>query len=318
MRRFGRVFCGLAISVLAGGLAAPPAAGQVLDLWFDEPHDGATWHRGDVIRARIVPVGAIPGADSSRPKLELVVGDKTHEVEGRFYQDGSRAQFYYTVQSDDAAAADEVRMAKVSLGGIVVDLSAFPPPPPTTYAVDGGSRGAPPAIDGIGLSSFFVPAGGVYRPGDEIYWFARFHKAVTVNGAPVLTQRIGEEMREARYRPDVQTLDGVIYFTYDRAGRRLRHGRGRHSRQRDQRRLHPRDGRLARRRYVAPRAGSGERPAGRGHPAGGLHGGADGPGPGAGPAGVAPAGRRRASGPAAPPRLNGGSFVAVGRTRGPR
>ena len=130
MRRFGRVFCGLAISVLAGGLAAPPAAGQVLDLWFDEPHDGATWHRGDVIRARIVPVGAIPGADSSRPKLELVVGDKTHEVEGRFYQDGSRAQFYYTVQSDDAAAADEVRMAKVSLGGIVVDLSAFPPPPP--------------------------------------------------------------------------------------------------------------------------------------------------------------------------------------------
>ena len=25
-------------------------------------------------------------------------------------------------------------------------------------------------------------AGGVYRPGDEIYWFARFHKAVTVSG----------------------------------------------------------------------------------------------------------------------------------------
>jgi hypothetical protein len=208
MRRFGRVFCCLAISVLAGGLAAPPAAGQVSDLRFDEPHDGATWHRGDVIRARIVPAQAIPGADSSRPKLELVVGDKTHEVEGRFYQNGSRAQFYYTVQSDDAAASDEVRMAKVSLGGIEVDLSAFTPP--TTYAVDGGSRGAPPAIDGIGLSSFFVPAGNLYRPGDEIYWFARFHKAVTVSGAPVLAQRIGEEMREARYRPDVTTLDGVI------------------------------------------------------------------------------------------------------------
>ena len=106
MRRFGRVFCCLAISVLAGGLAAPPAAGQVVsDLWFDEPHDGATWHRGDVIRARIVPALAIPGAGSSRPKLELVVGDKTHEVEGRFYQNGRRAQFYYTVRSDDAAAA---------------------------------------------------------------------------------------------------------------------------------------------------------------------------------------------------------------------
>jgi hypothetical protein len=207
MRRFGRVFCCLAISVLAGGLAAPPAAGQVSDLWFDEPHDGTTWHRGDVIRARIVP--AVPVSMSgSHPVLELVLGENTRRVEGRIYQNGSRAQFYYTVQSDDAAASDEVRMAKVSLGGIEVDLSAFTPP--TTYAVDGGSRGAPPAIDGIGLSSFFVPAGNLYRPGDEIYWFARFHKAVTVSGAPVLAQRIGEEMREARYRPDVTTLDGVI------------------------------------------------------------------------------------------------------------
>ncbi len=212
MRRFGRVFCSLVFLALAGGLAAPPAAGQVRDLWFDEPLDGATWHRGDVIKARIVPDLMIPGAGSTRPKLELVIGDKTHEVEGRFYQNGSRAQFYYTVQSDDAAAADEVRMAKVSLAGFQVDLSGFPY---TTYAVDGSSRGDPPVIDGIGLSSlFFVPADGVYRPGDEIYWFARFHKKVAVGGAPVLAQRIGEEMREARYRPDVQSLDGVIYFTY--------------------------------------------------------------------------------------------------------
>ena len=215
MRQFGRVFyrC-LAFSVLAGGLAASPAAGQVQDLWFDEPQDGATWHRGDVIRARIVPSMTIPGTESARPKLELVIGDKTHEVEGRFYQNGSRAQFYYAVRSDDAAAADEVRMANVSLGGTDVDLSSFDP---TTYAVDGGSRGVPPAIDAIGLSSFFfVPADGVYRPDDEIVWFARFHKAVAVNGAPVLTQRIGDEMREARHRPDLdaQALPGGVYFTY--------------------------------------------------------------------------------------------------------
>lgn len=90
----------------------------------------------------------------------------------------------------------------MSLAGVEVDLSGFTP---TTYAVDGGSRGAAPAIDAVGLSSFFVPADGVYRPGDEIYWFARFHKAIAVSGASVLTQRIGEEIREARYRPDVQT-----------------------------------------------------------------------------------------------------------------
>ena len=214
MRQFGRALGCLAFAALVGGLAAAPAAGQVQDLWFDEPLDGATWHRGDVIKARIVPALTIPGAADTRPKLELVIGDKTHEVEGRFYQNGSRAQFYYTVQSDDAAAADEVRMASVSLGGVEVDLSGYTP---TTgpFAVDGSSRGVPPVIDGIGLSSvFFVPSDGVYRPGEEIYWFVRFHKKVTVSGAPVLTQRIGEEMVEARYRPDVTSLDGVIYFTY--------------------------------------------------------------------------------------------------------
>ena len=214
MGRFGRVFCFLAFTVLVCGFVASPAAGQVQELWFDEPHDGMTWHRGDVIRARIVPSLVIPGAADARPKLQLVVGDKTHEVEGRFYQNGSRAQFYYPVRSDDLAAADEVRMASVSLAGIEVDLSGFTP---TTYAVDGGSRGVPPAIDAIGLSSlFFVPADGVYRPGDEIVWFARFHKEVTVSGAPVLAQRIGEEMREARHRPDLdlQSLPGGVYFTY--------------------------------------------------------------------------------------------------------
>ena len=214
MRRFGRVFCSLVFLALAGGLAAPPAAGQVMDLWFDEPHDGTTWHRGDVIRARIVPSLPIPGAASARPKLELVIGDKTHEVEGRFYQNGSRAQFYYAVQGDDAAAADEVRMARVSLAGFEVDLSGFTY---DTYAVDGGSRGAPPVIDRVGLSSFFfVPADGVYRPGDEIVWFARFHKDVMVSGAPVLAQRIGEEMPEARHRPDLdfEALPGGVYFTY--------------------------------------------------------------------------------------------------------
>ncbi len=53
MRRFGRVLRCLAFSVLVGGLAAPPAAGQVQELWFDGPLDGMTWHRGDVIKARI-------------------------------------------------------------------------------------------------------------------------------------------------------------------------------------------------------------------------------------------------------------------------
>ena len=212
MQWFQRVCRSFACSVLIGGLAAPPAAGQVTDLWFEEPHDGTTWHRGDAIRARIVPDRMIPGAASARPKLELVIGDKTHEVEGRFFQNGSRAQFVYAVQSDDAATADEVRMAKVSLAGVDVDLSGFTA---TAYAVDGGSRGAAPVMDRIALSSFFfVPADGVYRPGEEIVWFARFHKAVTVSGAPVLMQRIGEEMREARYRPDLQTLPGGVYFTY--------------------------------------------------------------------------------------------------------
>ncbi|MCY4507711.1 MAG: hypothetical protein OXG35_12245, partial [Acidobacteria bacterium] len=121
MGRFGRVFCSLVFLALVGGLSAPPAAGQaVSQISFDEPHDGTTWHRGDVIRARIVPSLTIPGAADARPKLQLVVGDKTHEVEGRFYQNGSRAQFYYAVQSDDAAAADEVRMASVSLAGVDV------------------------------------------------------------------------------------------------------------------------------------------------------------------------------------------------------
>ena len=216
MPRFGRVFRCLALSVLAGGLAAPPAAPQVRELWFDEPLDGATWHRGDLIRARIVPSQPIPAAGSTRPVLELVIGDSTREVEGRFYQNGSRAQFYYAVRSADAAAADEVRMAKVSLAGSEVDLSGFTPTN-GPYAVDGSSRGVAPVIDAIGLSSFFfVPADGVYRPGDEIVWFARFHKAVTVSGAPVLAQRIGDEIREARHRRDLdaEALPGGVYFSY--------------------------------------------------------------------------------------------------------
>ncbi len=300
MRRFGRVFCCLAVSLLVGSLAAPPAAGQVWDLWFDEPHDGTTWHRGDVIRARIVP--AVPVSMSgSHPVLELVLGENTRRVEGRIYQNGSRAQFYYTVQSVDAADDDEVRMAKVSLAGVEVDLSGFTP---TTHAVDGGSRGVPPAIDGIGLSSFFVPAGNVYRPGDEIYWYVRFHKAVAVSGEPVLAQRIGEEMREARYRPDVRTLDGVIYFTYTvQAGDCDMDGVGIPADAISGGSIREADGsRSADTSHAAQDPSRG--PAGRRHPAGGLRGGAGRPGPGAGPAGVAPAGRRRASGPAAPPHLN--------------
>ena len=214
MRRFGRVFCGLAFLAPAGILGAPHAAGQQVErIWFDPPQDRTTWHRGDVVKARIVPTVPIP-ASGSRPVLELVIGENAREVEGRLYQNGSRAQFYYTVQSDDAAAPDEVRMARVSLGGFEVDLSGFTPTE-GPYAVDGSSAGVPPVIDGFGLSSFFVPPGNVYRPGDEIYWFVRFHKEVTVGGAPVLVQRIGEDLREARYRPDVRTLgNSVLYFTY--------------------------------------------------------------------------------------------------------
>ena len=213
MRRFGRVFCCLAFLALAGTLGAPPAAGQVERIWFDPPHDGATWHRGDVVKARIVPIVPI-SASGSHPVLDLVIGENTRQVEGRLYQNGNRAQFYYTVRSDDAASPDEVRMAKVSLGGIEVDLSGFTPTE-GPYAVDGSSAGAAPVIDGIGLSSFFVPPQNVYRPGHEIYWYVRFHKDVAVGGAPVLEQRIGEELREARYRPDVQTLGhSVLYFTY--------------------------------------------------------------------------------------------------------
>ena len=210
MREFRCFFRVSVLSALVGGFAAQPAAAQVADIRFDEPHDGATWHRGDVMRARVVPTMRVAGS-RGRPALELVVGENTRRVEGRFYQNGSQALFFYPVQSADAAAASEVRMARVSLAGVDIDLSGFTP---TTYAVDGGSRGVPPTLDAIGLSSFFVPAGGVYRPGDEIFWFARFHKAITVSGAPVLAQRIGDEIREARYRPDVQVLPGAIIFTY--------------------------------------------------------------------------------------------------------
>ena len=211
MRRFERVVRGLVSSVLVGGLAAAPAAGQVSNISFGVPHDGTTWHRGDVIIARIEPTVPV-SVSGSRPVLELVVGENTREVEGLFFQNGSRAAFVYPVRSEDAAAAGEVRMAQVSLAGVEVDLSGFTP---TTYAVDGGSRGVPPAIEAVGLSSFFfVPADGVYDPGDEIYLFARFHKAVTVSGAPVLALRIGEEAREARYRPDAQPLPGGVFFTY--------------------------------------------------------------------------------------------------------
>ena len=211
MQWFGRVFCSFAFSVLTGGLAAPPATGQVSDISFVPPHDGTTWHRGDVIGAWVVPTLPI-SASGSHPVLELVVGDNTREVEGRLLPNGTRAHFAYPVRSDDAAAAEEVRMVKVALAGSEVDLSGLHA---TAYAVDGDSAGAPPVLVGIGLSLFFfVPPDGVYRPGDEIYWFARFHKAVTVSGAPVLKQRIGDEMREARYRPDVQTVAGGIYFSY--------------------------------------------------------------------------------------------------------
>lgn len=211
MGRFGSAFSSVTLPLLVGGFAAPLAAGQVSDVWFDEPHDGITWHRGDVIQARIVPVVPI-SSSGVHPVLQLVIGENTREVEGRLYQNGSRAQFFYPVQGNDAAAMDEVRMVKVSLAGVDVDLSAFTP---TTYAVDGSSLGVPPVIWALGLSSFyFVPADGMYRPGDEVYWFARFHKAVMVSGTPVLAQRIGDEMREARYRPDVQVPPGGIIFSY--------------------------------------------------------------------------------------------------------
>ena len=214
MWRFGRVLCCLAFSGLVGGLAVPPAAAHFVSrIYFDPPHDGNTWHRGAVMRARIEPAAAIPGG-LDNPVLELVIGANTREVPGRLYQNGSRGQFYYPVRSEDAAAPDEVRMAKVTLAGQELDLSSFTP---ETWAVDGGSDGVAPIIDGIGLSSFFVPSNNEYRPGEDIYWFARFHKDVVVGGAPVLTQRIGDKMREAGYRPDVVAdvnLPGAIYFTY--------------------------------------------------------------------------------------------------------
>ena len=217
MGRFGRVFCSLVFLALVGGLAASPAAGQaVSQISFDEPHDGTTWHRGDVIRARIVPSLTIPGRPSLGRSCSWSSATRPMRSKAASTRTAAGPSSTTRLQSDDAAAADEVRMASVSLAGIEVDLSGFTP---TTgpYAVDGGSRGAPPVIDRVGLSSFFfVPADGVYRPGDEIIWFARFHKAVTAMGAPVLAQRIGEEMREAGHRPDydAQALPGTVYFAY--------------------------------------------------------------------------------------------------------
>ena len=180
MRRFGRVLCCLAFSGLVGGLVAPQAAARLVSrIYFDPPQDRNTWHRGDVMRARIEPAAAIPGG-LDNPLLELVIGANTREVPGRLYQNGSRGQFYYSVTSEDAAAPDEVRMAKVTLAGHELDLSSFTP---DTWAVDGGSDGVTPIIDGIGLSSFFVPSTNEYRPGEDIYWFARRHTDGDVLGA---------------------------------------------------------------------------------------------------------------------------------------
>ena len=211
MRRFGRLFRYLVLSVPVGSLAAFAAAAQVTTLRFDEPHDGVTWHRGDVMRARVFPSVPVPPSGSS-PVLELVIGEKVVEIVGRMYQNGAQARFNYAVQSDDAGASDEVRMASVSLGGTEIDLRGFTP---TTYAVDGSSRGVAPIVKSVGLASFyFVPPDGVYRPGDEIYWAVRFHKAVAVNGTPTLAQRIGEDIREASYRSDIETLPGGVIFSY--------------------------------------------------------------------------------------------------------
>ncbi len=74
MRRFGRVFCRLVLLALAGIPGAPPAAGQQVErIWFDPPQDRTTWHRGDVVKARIVPSVPIT-ASGSHPVLELVIG----------------------------------------------------------------------------------------------------------------------------------------------------------------------------------------------------------------------------------------------------
>lgn len=207
MQRSGRVFCCLVFLVLGRGLDAASAAGQVSDVRFDEPRDGATWHRGDVIRARISFTAPVSGT----PVLELVIGEHSREMVGRVFRNGRAAPFTYAVRSDDAAAANHVRMASVKLAGVEVDLSAFNP---TSYAVNGNSGGAAPVIDGMGLSAIFGPASGAFRPGDEIVSFVRFHKTVTVSGAPVLVHRVGEEMREARYRPDIPSPPGALYFTY--------------------------------------------------------------------------------------------------------
>ena len=111
MRWLGRVFCCSAFLALAWAFGAPPAAGQVQEIRFDPPHDRATRHRGDVVKARIYPTVPIP-ASGSEPVLELVIGGNTRQVDDRLYQNGRRAQFYYTVRSDDAAAPDQVRMAR--------------------------------------------------------------------------------------------------------------------------------------------------------------------------------------------------------------
>ena len=98
----------------------------------------------------------------------------------------------------------------------------------------------------------------------------------------MLTQRIGEEMREARYRPDVLTLAGGIYFTYTvQAGDCDMDGVGIPANAISGGSIREADGsRSADTSHVAQ--GPVERPAGRRHAAGGLRGRAGGPGPGGG------------------------------------
>ena len=238
------------------------------------------WHRGDVIRARIVPTmrGSVSG---SRPVLDLVIGENTRRVEGRSTRTAAAPSSSTRCRAPTQPPRTKSAWPRCRWPASTSTRAVSTPSPMRSTAV-------PPAFrrssmpSGSARSSCRAATSTVR--GDEIFWFARFHKAVVVSGTPVLMQRIGDEMREARHRPDVQTLAGGMIFTYTvQAGDCDTDGVGI----------------LAN----AIRGGSTCRPTPR-HPAGGLRDGAGRSDPGAGPAGVAPAGRRRVSGPAAPPRLN--------------
>ena len=214
MQRFGRIFRSVAFSVVVGGFAAPPAAGQV-----SEGLVRRTVRRDHVAPRRLDPgPGRAWGAGFGLPISIRSCSWSSARTPGKPKAASSRTAAGPSsptrCRRTTRAPADEIRATKVSVGGVDIELRRFSPRPPMPSTAAPGALRRRSAASGSARSSSCRLTGMCTGPATRFYWHAAFHKAVTVSGAPVLAQRIGEEMREARYRPDVRSLDGLVYFTY--------------------------------------------------------------------------------------------------------